>query len=194
MCSMPDREPDEARRDAGRQLLLVGVSWLCVVDAGWIDQAAHVADVGDVAVQLEAVDEPLAGLEAALDLEGEDRAGAAAAAYFCASSYHGLDSAGRRTRPTRPRRGPPASSATAGAFCDVPLHPQAQRLEALRDRNALNGDDGRAEVAQQLHAGLEDERQVGAERAADAEVAGVDQAVVARVGLGEVGKRLAAAA
>ena len=49
---------------------------------------------------------------------------------------------------------------------------------------------GRTEVAQQLHPGLEDEGQVGAERRADAEVAGEDQAVVARVGLVEAGEPL----
>ena len=71
-----DREADQARGDAGRALLLVG-ELECVVDAGWMTSAAHVADVGHVAVQLERLDERLAGLEAALDLEGEHRAGAA---------------------------------------------------------------------------------------------------------------------
>ena len=41
----------------------------CVVDAGWMT-SAHVADVGDVAVQGEGVHEPLARPDTALDLEG----------------------------------------------------------------------------------------------------------------------------
>ena len=50
---------------------------LAVRRRGRVDhQAAHVADVGHVAVQLERLDEALAGLDAALDLEGQHGAGA----------------------------------------------------------------------------------------------------------------------
>jgi hypothetical protein len=44
------------------------------------DEAAHVADVGHVAVQLEPFDELLAGLQAALDLERQHGAVPLAAA------------------------------------------------------------------------------------------------------------------
>ncbi len=64
---------------------------------------------------------------------------------------------------------------------DVALDAQAQRLDALRDQEGVERRDRRAEVAEQLDPGLEDEGEVGAERAADAEVPGVDEAVVARV-------------
>ena len=91
MCSMPDGQPDQARGDAGGQLLAprrqLAVGGRRRVD----DQAAHVTDVGHVAVQLERLDEPLAGLDAALDLEREHRAGAVAAAYFWPRACHGLD-------------------------------------------------------------------------------------------------------
>jgi hypothetical protein len=45
------------------------VSWLWVVAGRVDDQAAHVADVGHVAVQLQRLDELLAGLLAADDVE-----------------------------------------------------------------------------------------------------------------------------
>jgi hypothetical protein len=52
----------------------------------------------------------------------------------------------------------------------VALDPQAERLQALREQERVERRGCGTEVAQQLHPGLEDERQVGAERAADAEV------------------------
>ena len=66
-------------------------SWLCVVLARVDREAAHVADVGEVAEQLERVDELLARLDAALQLERDDRARAARAGTSAARSYHGLD-------------------------------------------------------------------------------------------------------
>ena len=62
---------------------------------------------------------------------------------------------------------------------DVPLQAQRQRLDALDDEERVERGDRRAEVAQQLHAGLERER-------GRAEVL-VDHAVVRRVGRGEAG-------
>ena len=50
-----------------------------VVDAGMDDQGAGVADVGQVAGQLDRLDEGLAGVAPALDAEGEHRARARAA-------------------------------------------------------------------------------------------------------------------
>ena len=75
MPSRPDGEPHQARGDAGGELLLGGqlrVRGRRGVD----DQAADVADVGHVAVQLQRLHELLAGLAAAVQLEGEHRAGA----------------------------------------------------------------------------------------------------------------------
>ena len=63
MFSRPTASRTRPGRHAGRQLLLRGE--LRVRGRGRVDhQAAHVADVGDVAVQLERLDEALAGLDA----------------------------------------------------------------------------------------------------------------------------------
>ena len=79
--------------DAG---LLLGRE-LAVRRAGRVDhEAAHVADVGHVAVQLERLDELLAGLQAALDLERQDRAVALAAAVLLGPLVP-LAPAGRRS-------------------------------------------------------------------------------------------------
>jgi hypothetical protein len=63
-----DREPHEAGRDARRELLLggqLGVGCRRGVD----DEAAHVADVGKVAEQYDALDEGATGVDTALELE-----------------------------------------------------------------------------------------------------------------------------
>ena len=75
MSSMPTASRTRPGRDAGGELLLGGelrVRGRRRVD----DQRAHVADVGDVAVQRQRVDERLAGLDAARELERQHRAGA----------------------------------------------------------------------------------------------------------------------
>src|SRR5690606_3732407 len=67
-----DREAHQARVDARGELLLLGE--LAVGRRGRVDgEAAHVADVGDVAVQGQRLDEALAGLLAALDDERRHR-------------------------------------------------------------------------------------------------------------------------
>jgi len=61
-------EADQSGRDASGELLFrrqLAVRRRRRMD----DQTAHVTDVGDVAVQLQALDEPLAGLEPTRDLE-----------------------------------------------------------------------------------------------------------------------------
>src|SRR5262249_40415817 len=68
----PDGEPDRAGADAGPGELLVrelAVRRRRRVD----DEAPRVADVREVAPQMERLDEPLACLAAALDVEREDR-------------------------------------------------------------------------------------------------------------------------
>ena len=86
----PDRQPHQARGHAGGQLLLAGE--LAVGGAGRVDdEAAHVADVGQVAVQLQRVDELLARLHAALQVERDDRARAPRACTSAARACHGLD-------------------------------------------------------------------------------------------------------
>ena len=66
--SRPTDEAHEARVDAGRGLLFLGQ--LAVSRGRRLDhQAAHVADVGDMAVQFERLDEPRAGVAPTLDDE-----------------------------------------------------------------------------------------------------------------------------
>ena len=72
--------------DAGRRL----GGQLAVRRRGGVqDQAAGVADIGEVREQLDVFDEPDPGLVAALDAEGEDRAGAFGR-YFRARSWNGF--------------------------------------------------------------------------------------------------------
>ena len=74
-CSMPMDSRMRSGRDARGPLLLFGQ--LLVRGASRVDdQRLGVAHVGQVREQLDAVDEAAAGLEAALDAEGEDGAGA----------------------------------------------------------------------------------------------------------------------
>ena len=68
-----DGDANHVRRDAGRDLLLL--SQLLVRGRGWVDdQRLRVAHIGQVAGELDALDELLAAVTSALDAEGEDRA------------------------------------------------------------------------------------------------------------------------
>ena len=74
MPSMPTASRTRPGRDAGGELLLGGQ--LRVRGRRRMDhQRAHVADVGDVAVQRQRVDERLARVDAAGQLERQHRAG-----------------------------------------------------------------------------------------------------------------------
>ena len=76
MCSMPTESRTMSSVHAGRRELLVGQ--LGVRGGGVVDrQRLGVADVGQVAEQLQALDELLAGLAPALDPEGDEAAVAA---------------------------------------------------------------------------------------------------------------------
>ncbi len=54
------------------EICSASVSWEWVVEAGMDGQAAHIADVSQVAEQLEALDEGTTGVGAAFDPEGQD--------------------------------------------------------------------------------------------------------------------------
>ena len=118
-------------------------------------EAAHVADVGEVAEQLEAVDEVPARLDAALELEREDRAlarwaGTSSArvvplARLQARVRDPLDLVAR-LEPLRDRE----------RVLRVPLHAQAQRLQALEEQERVERRDRGAEVALVLQPALED--------------------------------------
>src|SRR5690606_16247338 len=67
-----DAQPHEVGAHAGRGLL-VGRELAVRGRRGMDREALRVADVGEVAEQLQALDELLAGLDAALDAEAHDR-------------------------------------------------------------------------------------------------------------------------
>ena len=77
MCSMPTERRMRSGVTPGRRLL-VGVELLVGGGGRVDDQALRVADVGEQAEQLHAVDERPAGVRAALDAEGDEAAEAAA--------------------------------------------------------------------------------------------------------------------
>ncbi|CDZ89285.1 hypothetical protein RHRU231_470133 [Rhodococcus ruber] len=171
-----DGEADLAGGDAGGELF--GGGELGVGGRGGVDdQRAHVADVGDVAVQGQRVHELLAGVDAAGEFEGDDRAGPARGQGPAALVPGGGVEAGVGDGGDLGAAGEEVGD-PAGVG-DVAFHAQAQGLEALGDEEGVERGDRGAEVAQQLHAGLEG---VGG----GAEV-GVDHAVVAGVGGGELG-------
>ena len=136
-------------------------------------------------VQGEPVHERGPGLAAARDLEGDERARAlrqvalgplVPRAGLQAGVDHVLDVVAA-LQPARHR----------GRVGHLPLHAQGQGLQAEVHQERVERGDGRAVVAQQLHARLEDEGQVGAERRAHPEVPRVDEAVVGLVRLVEAG-------
>ena len=69
----------------------------------------------------------------------------------------------------------------------VALHPQVQRLEPLQEQKGVEGAHGRPQVAQQLHAHLEDEGDVPQPRKVPERLPELHP-VVGRVGLGELGE------
>ena len=145
-------------------------------------QAAHVADVGDVAVQLERLDERLAGLDAALDLEAQHGAGALAARTSGRARTTG-STAGPRSSRTRPRRDPRATPRRPCAFstCRSMRRDSVSRPWAMR--NALNGETAAPRSRSSWTRALRMNDRFAPNAEPDAEVARVDEAVVARVRL-----------
>ncbi len=171
-----DRQPDEVLGRAGRCLLLGGE--LLMGRAGRMDdQALRVADVRQQAEDLDAVDQPPAGLRAALDAECQD---AAVAALEVARGRR-VRRVGREARVADPLDLGPVFEPAGDRqrVLAVALDPQRERLEALEEQERVERAERRADVAQPLDAELEDEREV-AERLA------VDDAVVRRVRVREL--------
>ena len=181
--------PTESRTRPGVTpvVQLLGELELAVRGARGVDrEAAHVADVREVAEQLEAVDEVPARVDAALQLERDDRALAVAAgtsrarvvplARLQARVRDPLDLVAR-LEPLRDRE----------RVLRVPLHAQAQRLQALEEQERVERRDRGADVALVLQAALRmysrGPQLVGQLRE--------HEAVVARVGLGEAGEAAA---
>lgn len=174
-----DREAHQAGGDTGSETVLVGA--LRVRRRGGVDgQRADIPDVGHVAVQGQRLHEALAGLDATRDLEGEHRPGALRG--VLAGLLVGLVLGQRRPDHALDLVLALEVLGDPVGVLEVAVKTQAERLDALRDQERVERRDGRAEVAQQLHARLEDEGQVRAERRADAEVPGEHQPVVALLG------------
>ena len=135
-----------------------------------------------MAEELEALDEATARLGAALDPEGQDGTPAPGQVLLLA----GVPRARLETGVGDPRhlvtRLEPRGH--RGGVLHVTLHAQTEGLHTLEEQERVEGGDGRSEVAQVLQAGLQHEprREQGLGELAE------DQAVVARVGLGEPGE------
>ena len=142
-------------------------------------EAADVTDVGDVTVQRERLDESLAGLESALDLEREHRPNRGPPSYFFASSKYGLW-AGRRVDRQHVVAGVEELSHRLGVG-EVALHRRLSVSMPWRIKNALNG-----EIAAPMSRSICTRAlRMNAPWPAPAST----PARVARVGLGESGKR-----
>src|SRR5690349_286130 len=171
-------------RDAGAPLLRLA-ELLVGRRRGVDDERLRVAHVREVRGELHRVDELLAGLEAALDAEGEHAAEAVPEVLARALVVRVLLEAGvvhpRHLRvalePARQREG----------VVDVALPAQGERLEALQELEGVERRQRRPEVAQPLDAGADDELDV-AERALRTEDVVEDEAVVARRRIGEEGE------
>ncbi len=142
------------------------------------DQRLGVADVGEQREDLDVVDEPTAGLDAALDPEGDD-----------ATEATGQVTLGELVGRVRleTRIADPGHLGSAleplghrQRVLAVALDPQRQRLEALQEQERVERAERRADVAEALDAELEDEREVP-------EGGGVRDPVVRRIRIDEVG-------
>ena len=101
------------------------------------DEAADVADVGDVAVQLQRLDEPLTGLAPALDHEREHAAVALAARRTSSPARATGSTRGRRSATALDLVAPDEELGHRVGVLEVPLHAQAQRLEALEEQERV---------------------------------------------------------
>ena len=131
-----DREAHEVGRDAGREPARSASSCWCVVLAGWIARLrtsptlARWLNSSRLSMKL------LARLDPTLDAERDDRALAVRAGTSCARSFHGLDfRPGYATHSTSSRAS--SHSRDRERVLRVPLHAQAQRLEALEEQERV---------------------------------------------------------
>ena len=146
------------------------------------DQAARVADVGEMREQLARLDHANARLVAAIDAEGEDRAGALGQVLLGQCVVRVGRQPGVRHPGDLGVRGEPFGDRLGvGAMA---LHAERQGLDALQQKIGVHRRQCRPEVAKCYGARLHGEAEV-------AEGLGEGQAVVARIGLGH-GRKLAA--
>src|SRR5579862_1302540 len=180
----PHREPDIAVGDAGAQPVLgrkLGMRGRGGVDG----EAAHVAEIRDVVEQLQRVDESLAGVDPAVELEPHQPAIAAVEvgvgppqilAALEARVDHPVD-LGMDGEELGHRLG----------IGDMRLHPQRQGLDPLDELEGVERADRRSHVAQQGHTGLQD---IG-DRPQRLHSLGPDRTAVTGIGLVQQRKRVA---
>src|SRR5918997_3707023 len=148
-----DREPDVIVRDPGGHLLVHGE--LRVSRRRRVDhQTLRIAHVREQAVKFESVYEPLAGLQAALDAEAEDRAEHALPVILAGEVVGRMVGETRVVYPVDLLMAPQELRDGVGVL-RVTLHPQRQRLETLQKEEAVEGAQGRAVVAEPLDARFE---------------------------------------
>src|SRR5664280_2839369 len=173
-----NRETHEIGADARRGLLRLAQLGVC--RRSRVDrQALGVANVREVTEEFETFDEALAGLNATIDAKGENRSPTLWQVAQLSLVPGARDQSGI-VDPTHVLACfEPLSN--RGGVGDVTLHPQTQRLQALNEQERVEGRDRRADVAQVLQAGFEDESGREEWRRELTE----HEAVVTRVGLGE---------
>ena len=149
MMSRTSSMPTDSRTNSG-----VTPVWTCSsgVSCEWVvrgrvnDQRLRVADVRQMAEQLDAVDQLGARRLAPLDAEADDRALLRRA--DISSRWHGRDDwAGPDNSPTPRPDAWRETRATASAFCRVPLQPQVQRLQAQQRQERCERDSGTPPVS-----------------------------------------------
>ncbi|CAI8341333.1 MAG: Uncharacterised protein [Cellulomonadaceae bacterium TMED98] len=144
------------------------------------NQASHVTNVGDVAVELDSVDKLPTGLHTTLDFKRQHRSGAPRGVFLGVG-------VGRVRRETGivDTRDLGVCFQPLGHFLGVvavALHPKRQGFDSLEQGKRVIGRDRSSHIAQQLHAGFDD---VGDSVAQNT---GVARAVIARVWFGESGE------
>ena len=110
----------------------------CVVEAGWQASDLAVAEVDQPLDQLQRVVEPLAGLEAAGDAEGQQRAGAAAEIFLRQRMIGIVGEAG--IIDPGDARIVAQEFGDAARILDMALDPQRHRLDALQQQERVSGD------------------------------------------------------
>ena len=147
MCSMPtDRRTVSCVTPAAASSS--SLSWECVVVALWIASDFASPMLARWLNSSSALDERPAGLAAALDAEGDQRA--AAAREHAPGDL--VVRVGLEARVVDPLRPPSCSSRQLGdrqARSAVALHAQRQRLDALQEQEGVERRERRARVAQQ---------------------------------------------
>ena len=142
MMSSLSSMPIESRTTSGPApacTFCASVSWRCVVEAGMDDQRAGVADIGEMREQLHVRHELDAGVVAALEAEGEHRAGALRAV-FLREVVVAVAGQARHSSPTPPWGAWPAIRATASALSQWRCMRSGSVSMPVRMRKALNGD------------------------------------------------------